>query len=118
MKITKITIGETEYNRLYLIQFNGELINVTPLAQTDKEVKDILKDKDIITLQDDNFIALNCIGSAYASIINEEVIEKARKNAVKWFAKQVGYAKKNLEVNELRLKQAMNAKLENTEEED
>lgn len=112
----KVMICETEYNRVYLIEFREGNIKVLPLAQDDKEVKEILTRNKVIYLQDGNFVALNCIGDAYASIINEEVIEYARKNAIKWFTKQVNLAKENLEANELRLAQAINAKLEFKEE--
>lgn len=111
MNLTKIKMGEAEFNRIYLIEFNGDHIDVTLLSQTDDEVSKLLKNcEEVINLQDGNFIALDCIGTSYSSVLNKEIIEVARKNAIKWFTKQVEYAKKTLEACELRLEQATTVK--------
>lgn len=111
----KVTIGETEYNQLYLIEFDDH-IRVNSILQTDEQVEHLLENKDIVSLQDDDFIALTRIGSAYSTVVNKEAIEEARENAIDWFTRQIYYAKESLKVNELRLKQAKTAKLENMEE--
>lgn len=114
----KVMIGETEYNQLFLIEFDGKHIRVNTIVQTDKEVENLVQNKDVVSISDDDFIALTRIGSSYSSIINKKAIELARENAINWFERQVDYAKKSLKANELRLEQAKIAKLEITEEEE
>ncbi len=104
----KDLIGDTLYNRAYLIQFNnikGATINITKLALDDEEFKRAFNNKnDKKIFIGDDMITLTCIGSAYATVINEDVIELAKENAIEWYNKQIGFATEAIVTHTLNIK--------------
>jgi hypothetical protein len=105
----KVLIGDTLYNQAYLIQFNetkGATINISKLAFDDEQFKRAFADSEgskKVFIGDD-MIALTCIGTAYATVINEDVIELAKENAIEWYNKQIGFAIEALVTHTLNIK--------------
>ena len=114
----KVSIGDTLYTKAYLIQFNtteDSPVNVTSLALSDGEFKKIfvdLKGNKKIFIGDD-MVVLNCIGSTYATVINEDVIELAKENAIEWYNKQIDYCSQALAKHTLAIKNVKKVNIKN-----
>lgn len=113
----KVLIGDILHTRVYLIEFNSNkntTINITKLVLDDKQLKEILEEKGSkkVFIGDD-IVILDSIGSAYATIINEDVIELAKENAIEWYNKQIGYANEALTKHTSNIKKVKKVSFKN-----
>jgi len=113
----KVLIGNTLYNRVYLIQFNlnkNTIINISNLALDDKQLKGLLEGKGYKKVfVGDDMVVLDSIGSAYATIINEDVIELAKENVIEWYNKQIGFVNEALAKHTLNIKKVKKVNFKN-----
>lgn len=109
----KVLIGDTLYTRAYLIQFNP--VDVTSLALSDEEFKktfiDLKGSKKVFIGED--VVVLDCIGSTYTTVINEDVIELAKENAIEWYNKQIDYCNQALTKHTLAIKEVKKVNIKN-----
>lgn len=109
----KVLIGDTLYTRAYLIQFNP--VVMTSLALNDEEFKktfiDLKGSKKVFI--DEDMVVLNCIGSTYTTVINEDVIELAKENAIEWYNKQIDYCNQALAKHTLAIQKVKKVNIKN-----
>lgn len=110
----KVLIGDTLYNRAYLIDFTFVDI-ITSLALSDERFKEIFADskgcKKVFI--GDDMVVLDRIGFTYATIVNEEVMELAKENAIEWYNKQIDYCNEALAKHTLNIKKIKKVNIKN-----
>lgn len=87
-----------EYNKCYLIQYRSgsDSFQISTLALEDEEIEKIKNDKTSILkkIGNEDFVSLSNIGSAYSTILNEEVFNLVKENCVLFYKKQIENSEK------------------------
>lgn len=109
-----------KYNRCYLIQYRSGSDNfqITTLALNDEEIESIKNSEYVILrkIGNDDFVALSNIGSAYSTILNEEVFNLVKENCILFHKKQLEDFEKCVKEHKEDINKILNIKMDTFKE--